>query len=612
MRMHLLLILSAFSVAQASPQTDSGAIEGRIVRLGTLEPIPYMPVSLARLNPNLSPSAISSAEDYASTLAWAPNLAEALVRGSNVAPELLKPLSQSVIETDDNGRFSFKDLPPGRYSLRALSNEYFTPPVSGYAGRMFTKTIVIEAGSRTPSIDVFMIKQGIITGQIHDPSGNPVTGLRVEAYQLSYPEGRLAWASKEGKRTDDRGMYRLSVPPGRYYIGVTPNDTGVTPGPRGTERKFYDTWAQTFFPGTSDPTAASPVEVKDGSEVTGIDVDIQRATTTHNISGIATNPLPLLPRIPAVPPSSNTGEPDRSISTFLLVPLFPNLLEATFPLQFQNAIPVSSRPNGEFEIRNVRPGLYEMYPRFADAERRSFTGSPTLVDVRKEDAKGLSIPVVRGVSVSAEVVADGIPASFKLDSLRINLRRTVNTTPEMIALSDVCCSLRFNAAGKITIDDIPVARYMVEIWGLPDTAYVSDVRQGGQSVFDEGFVAGSQQGSLQIIVSSSAGILSGAVTKVDRKPAANATIVLVPPPERRTNTTLFKIVTTDEAGDFSIGGILPGLYTIFAWESVPILEPWLNADFIERYHDYGRSVRVDARSSVEVKLELIPDDLLPR
>jgi hypothetical protein len=81
--------------------------------------------------------------------------------------------------------------------------------------------------------------------------------------------------------------------------------------------------------------------------------------------------------------------------------------------------------------------------------------------------------------------------------------------------------------------------------------------------------------------------------------------VLVPTPERRQNTALYKTRITTESGRFEIRGIPPGTYTAFAWKSVPPTA-WQNADFLSSSEERGQVIRVTSASRLPLELEAIP------
>jgi protocatechuate 3,4-dioxygenase beta subunit len=512
---------------------------------------------------------------------------------AGVSAEILRPLSTALAETDDSGSFTFRTLLPGRYTLAVQREGYFAP-YTGVPNPIVGRTITIEAGKRPAALDLFLVEGGMITGRIRDPLGQPAVGVTVMAYQPAYPNGVLSWTGAISRVTDDRGEYRLNwLRPGQYLVAAIPAARGANPG-------SPESWVRTFYPGSDYPLAAVPLAVKDGEEVRSIDIDIRTSDArTYRISGIAINPLPSLRPNPA------TGVVDRSLSGFYLLPHEPSLLDSeAFPTQIPNAIPAGSRPNGEFEIRNVKPGMYHLYTSYLDQSIGRYFTSRTLVDVRDEDVTGLSIVVGSGGTLDAQVVIEGLAdPPIRLDSLELEFR-TIDTTPRMFAAFNSSQSL--DTAGKVILKNIAEARYRFSLRGLPPDAYIADIRQSGRSVFDEGVLLGGQLEPIRIAVRADGGTVTGFVER-SGKGVPGATVILAPPADRRKNPQLFRTAVTGEDGGFSIRGVMPSAYTILALQSRPSGEPWLHSDFLARYIQRGRDVRVDARSASPVRLELITD-----
>ena len=122
---------------------------------------------------------------------------------------------------------------------------------------------------------------------------------------------------------------------------------------------------------------------------------------------------------------------------------------------------------------------------------------------------------------------------------------------------------------------------------------------------DNGFVHDQSATPIQIVIDANGVTLQGTVTNSEGKPAATATVVLVPPQARRQNALLYKNVTTNETGTFTLRGVPPGPYTIFAWESVPP-GAWQNAEFLAKFEARGQQINLSAASVAEVQLSVIP------
>jgi hypothetical protein len=355
---------------------------------------------------------------------------------------------------------------------------------------------------------------------------------------------------------------------------------------------------RTFHPNVIDAAAAIPITVRDGDEITGIDIDIRTSTArTYSIFGIAINPVPNLPT------NVTTGVVNRTVTEFFLVPREPSLLDGVLSPQFVNAIPIASRPNGEFEIRNVKPGAYDLYPAYADYANHRYFLAHTPVDVRSADVSGLSLTLSMGQTLTAEVVVEGnSEPPIKLDSLRLNLE-TLGSTPGLAGT--IMAGLPFDANGKLTARNIPESRYSVSLTGLSPDAFIADVRQDAHSVYDVSIDIGPMPKPVQIIVNPKGATVSGLVQSTEHQPVFNADIILVPSSPHRHNAGLFKVARTDSDGRFSITGIMPGAYSIFALQQSPPREPWLNSDFLAKFQDRWTDVTVDAISTADVQLEAI-------
>jgi hypothetical protein len=219
------------------------------------------------------------------------------------------------------------------------------------------------------------------------------------------------------------------------------------------------------------------------------------------------------------------------------------------------------------------------------------------------DIADLRVVVNLGAPLSGEVIVNGSGSSaIRRESIRLNLR-SLDTTPASFV--SLVGTIPVDTAGKFSATNVPEARYTFQIAGLPATAYVADIRQGGTSVMDNGFVHDQSAAPVQIVVDANGATLQGTVVNSDGKPAANATVVLVPPQARRQNALLYKNVTTNETGSFTLRGVPPGPYTIFAWESVPP-GAWQNAEFISRYEARGQQISLSALSVAEIQLGVIP------
>jgi len=143
--------------------------------------------------------------------------------------------------------------------------------------------------------------------------------------------------------------------------------------------------------------------------------------------------------------------------------------------------------------------------------------------------------------------------------------------------------------------------------GLPQNVYVSSVLHAGEEVPDTGIrISGLPPEPVEIVLEGPGGRVEGLVVDANEDPVVDALVVVVPSPDRRSNTNLFRTQTTDQRGAFSIGGVVPGEYTILAWTDVAP-GAYQNEDFLRRFATRGTRVRIDANDREIVEVSVQPD-----
>jgi len=295
------------------------------------------------------------------------------------------------------------------------------------------------------------------------------------------------------------------------------------------------------------------------------------------------------------------GRIDRAFNQFLLVPVEANLVDNASPSTFPNF--TANRSAGEFELRNVRPGMYELFP---PSDFSGFLAGRTLVDVRNADAPGVRVLVNPVVAIQGRVVVAqaGSQKPVKFDSIRImprqlNAPRVRTTAPATVTI---------NEGGQFTILGPAGMMAMIQVSGLADTAFVSDIQSGTTSIYDTGFELSSSSEPLQVVIdTTSGGTLEATVRTEDRRAMPRATVVLVPPEGRRQNPMRFKVGTTDNDGRVILRGVAPGMYTAFAWESVPETA-WQNNEFLSKYQAQAMAVTISPSAQLSLQLKGIPFD----
>jgi hypothetical protein len=246
-------------------------------------------------------------------------------------------ISGRTTTTDDMGRFQFREVPAGRFTLQAVRPGYLNASYGARrAGRPGIAIPVADAAQIT-GLTLRMIKGGVITGAAMDSNGQPAAGVTVSVMRYIYREftGELALSNEtiaSSTTTDDRGVYRAwGLPPGNYLVMATPQ----LGGGRGTSSDFQQlttndvsraiaaakarqsgaaappappaprvNYAPVFFPGTPDVSQATMVTLKEGEERTGVDVPIKLFRTAKVEGTVRTadgTPLPTVVPVQLIP-----------------------------------------------------------------------------------------------------------------------------------------------------------------------------------------------------------------------------------------------------------------------------------------------------------------------
>jgi hypothetical protein len=156
--------------------------------------------------------------------------------------------------------------------------------------------------------------------------------------------------------------------------------------------------------------------------------------------------------------------------------------------------------------------------------------------------------------------------------------------------------------------------YIVQVYGGdPQGFFLKSVMLGGRDI-SAGFTA-SGLASLDLLVSYRGGAVEGTVVEKEKgvdtdhvnneHPAANATVVAVPDEKYRKLPDHFGIGSSDQQGRFTIRGLAPGSYALYAWQD---LEDgvWRDADFLKSQEANGRALKVEEGSRQQVELKLSP------
>lgn len=222
----------------------------------------------------------------------------------------------------------------------------------------------------------------------------------------------------------------------------------------------------------------------------------------------------------------------------------------------------------------------------------------TAFEVRNRNVSDITVTVHRSVDVGGQVFVDGSPSAAPV---RLRLQ-PADSAADIFPLV-YAPEIQIERDGSFAILGVPAFTLRPQVAikgdGLPASAYIADIRQGGRSVYDDGFTAGpGAESPLEVIISTKGGIVEGVVDR------AKAFVALVPPPGRRQNGDLYKTMAANSQKQFRFEGVPPGSYKLLAWDIIPA-NAHRTADFLKPYESRGTSVTVQAGATVFQRLEVL-------
>jgi hypothetical protein len=490
--------------------------------------------------------------------------------------------SPFVATSDAAGKFSLRDVTAGRYRLTVERQGY----VRGEYGQRRPggpgTPLVLAAGQSARDLLFRLVEGAVITGRVTDEEGDPVIEGSVLAMRIGYSRNGRSFTPVAGAQTNDRGEYRVyGLAPGRYYVRASPG-AGMGDFAGAADARSAgggEIYAPSYYPGTTDPLNAVALQVGAGDQISGIDLSLapQRA---FRIRGRIN-----LPRAVDASMFQRGGG--------IQVMLFRRGGSGPMGRAFTTQGDVNQE-SGAFEFRSVLPGSYTVQAGVVEGRRMLFQREP--VEVGRADVENVTITIAPGLELTVRLRVEG-PGVTSLNALRVSV------TPRDEA-PGFNLTQPFDSEGSVVLQGLSPDTYQVTVNGGPPGSYIKSMRLGTENVLEDGLTIPLKgSGPLEILLGTGGGRIEGQVTDSDNLPAGAVTIALVPEARRRTNPYYYRTAVGDAQGRFSLAGIPPGEYRLFAWDEVDT-GAWLDGEFLAPFEDRALKVRLTegALLTVDVKL----------
>lgn len=439
-----------------------------------------------------------------------------------------------------DGEYAFIDLPLASVDIFAEKHGHSLLP-QGPQLRPGA-SVTLAAGRTAEGVDLLLAPWSSVTGRVVDEYGEPVQGARVQLMTSRYERGRqrLVGAGAAIRTTNDLGIYRLwNVTPGRYLVSATVGEvlSAELPG-----------YGRSYYPGTDDPAAASPVTIATSQEVTGVDLILTRQPTA-NISGRLLDA---------------EGRPTNGGSLTLL----PSARSAS-PLGI--GIGARIEKDGSFEFANVTPGAYVIQSNAGQSGGSRLPEFGVLrVNVTNDDVRDLMLRRSRGATLTGHVsVSPG--AITVADASFTGTQVTTMAADPDFDLPNSNRGSQVDAAAGFTLRGLVGPRRLRV--DLPDGWVVEQINIGGVDITDRivDFDSQASFDDVEVTVTDRISILRGSVSSRDGRTLSRQSLVVFSnlPDQWYPGSRFVRRTRSDVDGSYAVKGLPLGTYYIAPLEVEP-------------------------------------------
>ena len=484
--------------------------------------------------------------------------------------------------TQQDGRFAFENLEPGKYVLSASGKGYQLQAFDEHEN--FATAIVAGVDQNTENLLFRLTPAASISGQVTDEFSEAVRGAQVMLFWEGITNGRHAVQMRNQASTDDQGRYRLvGLQPGRYYLAVHAQPwyaqhnalrssdarSDVSPGFHAATEQNANldvVYPLTYYPRETDVARARAISLHPGERVTA-DFELQPVPSLHlrfPVRGTDLNQIPGM-----------------------------QVMQQIFGQSIPTDSQIISRDTDSIEVAGIPPGHLVV--------RLDMNADPA-------NAKGMrsmqqEIDATRDGTVNLTETSDGVVVSGKVeiagtvglpDSAGITLR-SVETG------SDYFANISKEGKNAFQIADVKPGSYNVFLGNIPDF-YIDKVQAVGAAVSGNNVTIGTApQVRLAVSIGQGLGRVDGVALR-DAKPVAGVMIALIPN-QPQNDPFQFRRDQSDSDGTFTLQEVPPGRYMLVAIENGWSQE-WADPAVFKQWLSGGKAIQVASHGKYTVEIQV--------
>jgi len=437
-------------------------------------------------------------------------------------------LGKLSIVTDQQGDFSFAEVSPGAFIVRAELNGYLLRVHRG----------IVVAGLTPDPFTMRLPRAASIEGVVEDPDGHPLADAAVGL--LSQRFAGTVTSDAVPVRTDAQGRFLIqNLEPGTYFVrasATTPSIDDKRPvQPHQRVDHPIPAFRDVYYPNSADFPGAVPIVLASGGSMPDIRLRLL-PPESYRVSG------------------NVNGTSDTAGLTVTLWEIAS--LGSTVLIDFNmlvNKDPVGRVDSeGKFSIEGVPPGAYSMVLRRNNV---SF-GVKMSIAVVNRDVENVVLYTTSGTTVTGRVID---PAEHFKGGRKMELRLS-----GAVAEGTISLHTQVTDRGEFTFTDVRPARYRIGIYLEQDLA-VNRVDIGGRSIEGATFDLYAPGAERLVVTLGKGGTVSGTIISTSGKPAEGLVSAIRTPLDSVLGSEARYSAGVRSDGTFAIKAMEPGEYRICAW-----------------------------------------------
>lgn len=476
--------------------------------------------------------------------------------GRPIPKAAVRLITDRVLETvltDPRGRFAFTQIPSGEMVVTAEKHGYFD---GGYGQRRATGLPLpfqLPYGQTMPNMKIEVFRGAIVTGFVHDETGEPIVGAHVFALRRQFKLGEWQYTAVDGEDTDDLGMFRMfNLLPGEYLVsvGASPLAMNQQGDMQVEDREKPSMFPRMYYPQAPERVIALPLSLAAGDVRYGVDFRLPPVITRQVTGQLMGPPAAIAQQVVKLMPIDAAWATDAVGSTI-------------------------SKDDGTFVFDLVPEGRYRIQAGQIEPKTWSASNGTTLADSIDADRPycGNAEITVRG----SDVVTPGIEMvlsaalAFQVHLEHINGGQTVpqpRSIPVIVEPAGPGLShgtqLSVAAGVPFAVSHLIPGPYFLRVGSLAAGWTLRSIDVAGHDALDHAIDLKEADAIATVKLADRGTELIGTVRDNRMQFAAGAAVIIVPAGMTRDTWSPNRIreTRTSTSGTFTVRGLPPGDYAV--------------------------------------------------